>query len=222
MWLYPSLEGVKGNGFVPIMEWVIPIQTFEPPKVRIGQIAGGYKRLVPISYSDGEIAFNGISLLLPPLPVKSYDAASGRLTLSLSGQAVTAAKLQTLQDSILVAVRNMQAAWFPGEKIRGIEEIRGGFQPLIEGGVLHLYCPCAQSTVVANDISIYDSGGCGAGVPATWSHTKPTAKLFAVGRILRLAIKLHSLSFHQHTGNSMWTGRFRFQHRLLAVMSCAG
>jgi hypothetical protein len=195
------------------MEWVVPIQTFEPPKVRIGQITSQPKRLVPISYADGEIAFNGISLLLPPLPVKSYDAASGRLILSLSGQAVTATKLQTLQDSVLVAVRNMQSAWFPGEKIRGIEEIRGGFQPLIEGGLLHLYCPCTQSSVAANDISIYDG--------ANWSYTKPTAKLFAAGRVLRIAIKLHSMSFHQHTGNSMWTGRFRFQHRLLAVMAAA-
>jgi hypothetical protein len=194
------------------MEWVVPIQTFEPPRVRIGQITSSPKRLVPISYADGEIAFNGISVLLPALPVKSYDAASGRLTLSLSGQAATAAKLQTLQDSMLVAVRNMQAAWFPGEKIRGLEEIRSGFQPLIEGGALHLYCPCIQSSVVANDISIYDGD-------AGWAHTKPTAKLFAVGKMLRLAIKLHSLSFHQHTGNNMWTGRFRFQHRLLAVMA---
>jgi hypothetical protein len=202
------------------MEWVVPIQTFEPPRVRIGQITSGTKRLVPISYTDSDPisggAFNGISLLLPPLAVKSYDAASGRLTLSLSGQPAAATKLQTLQDSMLVAVRNMQAAWFPGEKIRGLEEVRAGFQPLIEGGGLHLYCPCAQSGVVANDIAIYEGGG-GSG----WSYTKPTAKLFATGRILRIAIKLHSLSFHQHTGNSMWTGRFRFQHRLLAVMSAA-
>jgi hypothetical protein len=193
------------------MEWVVPIQTFEPPRVRIGQITCSPKRLVPISYADGEIAFNGISLLLPPLPVKSYDPASGRLTLSLSGQAAT--KLQTLQDSVLVAVRNMQATWFPGEKIRSLEEIRSGFQPLIEGGMLHLYCPCAQSGVLANDISIYDG--------TAWSHTKPTAKLFTAGKILRIAIKLHSLSFHQHTGNNMWTGRFRFQHRLLAVMAAS-
>jgi hypothetical protein len=195
------------------MEWVIPIQTFETARVRLGQPINSYKKLLPLAYVDGELTFNSISILLPILPVKSYDVATGRLVLSLSGLPMVATKLQTLQDTVLGAVRNLHTAWFPGEKARSMEELRNGFQPLIEGTNLNLYCPCAQSAMAANDISIYDG--------SKWGKTKPSSRLFAPGSALRIAFKLHSLSFHQHTGSNMWTGRFRFQHRILAVMSCA-
>lgn len=192
------------------MEWVIPIQTFETGRVRLGQMTNTYKKVLPLSYSDGEITFTHISLLLPALPVKSYDPPTGRLVLSLAGHSTITTKLQTLQDTLLVAVRNMQASWFPGEKLRVLEEIRAGFQTLIDGNNLCLYCPCTQSTVAANEISIYQDGAL--------TRSKPAARLFLTGNLLRIAFKIQGLSFHQHSANNMWTGRFRFQHRILSIL----
>lgn len=190
---------------------MIPIQTFETCRVRLGQPINTFKKLLPLAYTDGELSFNSISILLPILPVKSYDVPSGRLVLSLAGLPTVVTKLQTLQDTVLGAVRNLHTSWFPGEKQRSMEELRAGFQPLIEGTNLNIYCPCLQSAMAANDISIYDG--------TEWQRVKPSSKLFTPGTMLRIAFKLHSLSFHQHTGSSMWTGRFRFQHRILSVMS---
>jgi hypothetical protein len=192
------------------MEWVIPIQTFETCRVRIGQISNGFKKVLALAYTDGELIFNNLSILLPVLPVKSYDIASGRLVLSLAGCPTVATKLQTLQDTILGAVRNMHVAWFPGERQRTMEELRAGFQTLIDGTNLNLYCPCTQSSMLANEINIYSGG--------KWVRMKPQAKLFTAGSPLRIAFKIHSLSFHQHSGSTMWTGRFRFQHRILTIL----
>jgi len=194
------------------MEWTIPIQTFETSKVRLGQLSRSHKPLVPLAYVDGELHFNTLSLLLPLQQVKSYDPVSGRLVLSLTNSSSTLTKLQSLQDTLLGAVRNQQGSWFPGERIKSAEEIRDGYQPMIEHANMHLYCPMYTGQHPhQNEIQIYSKG--------MWTKGRFHPSLFSSGAPVRIAIRIQGISFHQHPISGMWTGKFRLQHRILAILS---
>ena len=187
------------------MEWTIPLQTFEVGKVQIGPLTSGPKRLAPFNYADGELRFPNLSILLPVATVKSYDATTGRLALNLPHSSAGLARLRTFQDMLVQSVISQQRTWFPGEHPRTSEEIRAGFQSMLEGDTLHLYCPSVSTGI--QDIHVHSKGGWTQGVKA--SFLQP-------GYPVRLAIRIQGLSFHQST--SGWTGKFRLQHRVLSVL----
>lgn len=191
------------------MELTIPLQTFETGKVRLGPPGLNAKPLAPLAYSDGDIQFHCLSLLLPMLTVKSYDAHTGRLAISFQGASSSATKMQALQDMILSAVFHQQRSWFPRERLKSFEEIRDGFQPIVDHGTLYLYCPSLlQSNQV--DIRMYRGG--------VWSQANLSEGSLPPGTPIRLAIKMQGISFHQHPMTGMWTGKFRIQHRVLAIL----
>ena len=187
-------------------EWTIPLQNFDATKIIIGAPTHGSKLISPVGYSDGDATFNVLSLLLPMLPVKSYEAATGRLQVSLQGSQV-AAKLQQFQEMLINTVNTNQRTWFPAVKVSEKDDIRQGFQPFVEHGVLHLYCPLGAS----NDIHMYSG--------KMWVRGSISPSIFTPGKNIRLAIKIQGLSFHQHPLSRTWTGKFRLQHRILAVMT---
>ena len=191
------------------MEWTIPIQIFDLTKTVVSPPSQGSKLFSPLSYSDNDASFTSLSILLPPLPVKSYDAASGRLQISLQGAAV-ASKLQGFQDMLINTVYNNQKAWFPSEKRSDKDTIRHGFQPFVENGSLYLYCPSSPGSA-SNEIHNY--------VNNKWSRGIISPSLFTSGKMIRLAIKIHGLSFHQPPLSKAWTGKFRLQHRILAIIT---
>ena len=219
------------------MELTIPLQIFETGKVRLGMPYRSSKLMAPLAYSDSDLQFHSISLLLPLLTVKSYDPVTGRLAVSFQGAAAAATKLQSLQDMLLSAVYNQQRSWFPGEGGKSIEELRAGFQPMLEHGVLYLYCPAAtQSTHI--DIKVYKGGGASTsdtgaggtaaggtaagGTAAGWLTGSLSSSVLSPGTPVRLALKLQGISFHQHPITGMWTGKFRIQHRILAIFIGGG
>ena len=191
------------------MEWTIPLQSFDTSKILVGAPSRGSKLISSLAYSDGDAAFTSVAILLPLLPIKSYDATSGRLQVSLQGTGV-AAKLQAFQDMLINNVYTNQRIWFPGEKASEKDDIRQGFQPFIEHGVLHLYCP-SSAAGISNEIHNY--------VDKKWSRGVISPSIFTTGKIVRLAIKIQGLSFHQHSLSRAWTGKFRLQHRILAIMT---
>jgi len=188
------------------MEWTIPLQNLEISNICVAKPTHGSKLISPISYEDDLAGFYNLSILLPSLPIKSYDAVSGRLQISLQGQGVLT-KLQQFQEMIISTVHANQATWFPGEKISEKEDIRHGFQPFIEHGLLNLYCPCATPN------EIYNYTG------KQWVRGALQPSMFTTGRTMRLAIKIQGISFHQHHLSKMWTGKFRLQHRIIAIMT---
>ena len=188
------------------MEWTIPLQHLDVAKICIARPSQGSKLISPISYTEDPAAFYTLSILLPLLPVKSYDATSGRLQISLQGQGVLS-KLQQFQEIIISTVHANQAAWFPGEKISEKEDIRHGFQPFIDHGVLNVYCPC----LTPNEIYNYTG--------KQWTRGALQPSMFSTGRLMRLAIKFQGISFHQHPVSRIWTGKFRLQHRIMAIMT---
>ena len=222
------------------MEWAIPIQTFDPKHVRLGTFHNSPKQLVPLSYQDGPLSFLSLCILLPTLNVRSYDASTGRLVLSLAGNASTQAKLQQFQELLFSSVARLQGSWFTSEAEKEVREVRAGFQSFLDGSSLHLYCPISgggsggsgggggsggsgggggsggsggsgSSSGTTTDIQFYSNG--------TWTRGAPSASadIFSAGTPIRLVIRIQGLSFHQHPVTGAWTGRFRLQHRIVAV-----
>ena len=190
------------------MEWTIPMQTFASSHVEILPPNKSQKPMASLTYSDEHITLPTLSILLPFLPIKSYDAETGKLSLSVTGYPQILAKLQAFQVKMLQAIHTNYSTWFSGERQRSIDETNASFQPLINNGCIHLYCPLV--TVGSfNEISIYSGG--------SWSRGLIPTGLFTVGKQIRLAIRLQGISFHQHPVSRKLTGRSRVQHRILAI-----
>ena len=164
--------------------------------------------MAPLSYTDEFFSLPALSILLPFLPIKSYDTETGKLALSLSGHPSILAKLQAFQVKMLQAIYSNYSTWFPGERARTIDETNTSFQPLILNGCIHLYCPL--TTVGSfNEISLYSGG--------SWSKGTIPLETFTLGKQIRIAIRLQGISFHQHPVSRNLTGRSRVQHRILAI-----
>jgi hypothetical protein len=184
------------------MEWCIPLQKLEVGKVQMGTLLPGPKPLVPLSYLDGQVHFPSLSILLPHCTVKFYDPRIGRLDISSQGLQ----KLQALQKTLLQAVSLQQQKWF-GQEYRDMAELQQLFQPMIEEDILHLYCP-VQPNGISDSIVVYQGDEKHMGVRA--SDMKP-------GDSIRVALRIQGISFHSHPTYGLWTGKFRFQHRIIAL-----
>ena len=195
------------------MEFTIPIQQFTPQHVRVGPITRAVKPMAPLSYHDGVNHFLSLTLLLPALTIKSYDSTTGRLALSLTGHAGTQAKIQALQELLISSTIHSQRTWFPSERVKENEEVRAGFQPFLDHTTLHLYCPITTTGSAAasqNDVQIYSKG--------VWARGVSSPSLFVEGAHVRAAIRIQGISFHRHPVTGMWTGKFRLQHRIVAML----
>jgi len=190
------------------MEWCIPIDTFRIENVHLGPILRGGKPIVPLAYYDRDIRFPSLAILLPVLPVKSYDPTTGRLALDLSGSGQVLAKLQTFQDMLLTAVNSQYKVWYPAAQTKRPQDIRAGFQPILSQSELHLYCPIYEN--MTNAIPIYMNG--------EWIQGKPKAGSLVAGMRVRVAIRLCGISFQLHPETRAWTGRFRLQHKIIGVL----
>jgi hypothetical protein len=191
------------------MEWAIPLQNFDVSKTHITAPTRGSKIISPVSYLDGDVKFNALTILLPMLAVKNYDAATGRLQVSLQGTGV-ATRLQEFQEMLIQSVYANQRVWFPGERVVDKENIRLGFQPFVEKSSIHLYCPSSPAGP-PNEIYTY--------AKKEWVRGTISPSLLAAGKSVRLAIKFQGVSYHQHPLSKAWTGKFRLQHRIVAVIT---
>jgi hypothetical protein len=181
------------------MEWCIPVQHLEAQKVGFGPL---HKHTLPFHYTDNGLHFQHLTLLLPIVTVKSYDVTTGRLSVTLHGPAGCTGKLQSLQDAILLHISAHQSSLFGGS--RGMDELRAGFQSILHNNTLQLYCP-----VEGNDIQLYRKGG--------WTALQ--SHMLHEGQALRIVLRITGVSFHQHPVSGVWTGKFRLQHRILAMIA---
>lgn len=193
------------------MEWTVPAQTFVASQVHVGAPSKHIKPIATLSYKDDMVSMPCFSLLLPPLPVKSYDSDTGKLALSLTGYPTILAKLIALQARILQTIATNYTTWFPTEDERSLEETTAAFQPLIQNNAIHLYCPLV-TTGSFNEIGVYSG--------TTWARGVIPTGMLVPGKSVRAAVRLQSVSFHQHPVSKALTGRFRIQHRILALFKC--
>lgn len=188
------------------MEWTIPIQKLEVSKIQTGTLQRTLKPLTPLSYTDGPMVFQNLNILLPPLPIKDYDANTGKLILSLAESPGTAAKLLALQETLLHAVFINQKIWFPDSN-RTRDQIQRFFQAFVENTSLHLYCPL-QSQEKRNSISIWKE--------EEWKKLT-MAGLLQKGDSIRVALRLQGISYQMNPTTGVWTGKFRVQHKISCI-----
>jgi|CryBogDrversion2_8_1035294.scaffolds.fasta_scaffold27067_2 hypothetical protein len=197
------------------MEWVIPLQKLEVGKIQTGTFMNGAKPLAPLYYMDGETHFPSLSILLPALTVKIYEPNTGRLVLSLRDSAGSTNKLQALQASLLSYVYSNQLAWF-NQGRRDLADLQQLFQPMVDGDMLHLYCPVSvqdKKSGGVDSIVVYRSEN---GGHVVGSHgVRPT--FMQPGDSVRVCLRIQGISFHNHPIHGEWTGRFRLQHKIIAL-----
>ena len=189
------------------MEWLIPTPLLQIDQIQIGTITHSAKPLVPLSYRESDHNFPSLSLLLPSLKIKSFDSSTGHFVISLADSPALA-KLQALQDMLLAHIKSNYNSWFPNQRhmIKKPSDIRAGFQPLIHGTDLHLYCPIQPQ--IAESVPFYSKG--------EWTGIQ--TGLLTPGTRLRIVLRIQGLSFHIHQSTSQWSGKFRIQHKLLALL----
>lgn len=190
------------------MEWCIPIQTFQVENIQLGTLMRGSKPMLPLAYKDSDFQFPCLTILLPTLPVVSYDPLNGRLVLSLSEHTQTLSKLQTFQDMLLTAVISHNTNWFAGNPKRA-QDVRAGFQPMIQNGELHLYYPLSE--IGDQRIPVYRGG---------WVSGK--SQPLKAGDRIRIAFRLYGISFHVPPNSQNWSGKFRLQHKLVGILVKSG
>jgi hypothetical protein len=190
------------------MEWLIPTPLLQIDQIQIGTITHSAKPLVPLSYRDGDHNFPSLSILLPSLKIKSFDSSTGHFVISMADNPGALAKLQALQDMMLAHTKTNYNSWFPNQRhtIKKASDIRLGFQPLIHGSDLHLYCPIQPQ--IAENVPFYSKGA--------WTGIQ--TGLLGPGSRLRIVLRIQGLSFHIHQSTAQWSGKFRIQHKLLGLI----
>jgi hypothetical protein len=195
------------------MEWQLPIQKMEIGNIHIGNPWGRnggpqtqQKPLVPLSYFGTHFRLPFITLLFPPLQIVNYNSTSGRLELDMGVSQLACIKLNTFQETLINAIMYHQQSWFRTEHTK--EEIKAGFQPMIENNHILLHCP-----ITSNNVPIYKDG--------EWKQTFAAGDM-KPGQRIRVAIKIHGISFltrSERSGEQMWGGRCRLQHRIQGVIA---
>lgn len=194
------------------MEWQLPIQKMELSNIHVANPWGrggnqmNQKPLAPLSYFGTHFRLPFITLLFPPLQIVNYNSTSGRLELDMSISSLACIKLNTFQETLINAILYHQQAWFKTEFSK--EDVKGGFQPMIENNHILLHCP-----MTAQNVPIYKK-------ETGWSPNFTPADL-KVGQRIRVAIKIHGISFltrPDKSGEQVWTGRCRLQHRIQGII----
>jgi hypothetical protein len=186
------------------MEWSIPLQKLEVGKVQIGEIQHSDKSLVPLAYFDGQNSFLNLNIFLPKLKVQDFDAKSGKFVLSLKDMPSCEAKLNALQSTLLGAVYIQQRTWF-NETFFTLDVLSNSFKPIVQNELLNLYYPVQ----LASEVRIYKDG--------VW-HTSYVPGLINPNDSVRIMFRIQGISFHKNTYNNSWSGKFRLQHRIYAVL----
>jgi hypothetical protein len=145
-------------------------------------------------------------LPLLALKIKSFDSSTGHFVISLADNLPVLAKLQALQDALLIHTKSNYNSWFQRNPIKKVNDIRTGFQPLIHGSDLHLYCPIQPQ--IAESVPFYSKG--------EWTGIQ--TGLLTTGTRLRIILRIQGLSFHIHPSTGQWSGKFRIQHKLLGLL----
>ena len=190
------------------MEWLIPIQTFQVDKVQLGTLIETAKPMVPLAYKDGENQFPSLSIIFPLLTIKNFDVVTGRLVLSLSEYPAFLTKMTNFQETLVSAVTQNSTQWFSKKGGARIVDARAGFQSMVRGSELHIYCPV--NSEIQQTVPFY--------ADANWSKQGIQKDKLEPGARIRVAIRIQGTSFHIHPGSGTWSGKYRIQHKILGIL----
>ncbi len=193
------------------MEWQIPIQKVEIGNINIGSPWAREKKeyaqkpMAPLSYFGTQFRLPFVSLLFPPLPIVEYNTVTGKLVLDMSETSLGTIKMNTFQETLINSIFYHQTGWFRSNYTK--EQIKEGFQPIIENTYLYIHCPIRGVPIYKND---------------EWIVAGPND--LKSGQKIRVAVKIHGISFlnkkdtQQAGGVSEWSGKCRLQHRIQGII----
>ena len=198
------------------MEWQLPIQKVEIGNINIGSPWSStgkreyhQKPMAPLSYFGSQFRLPFLSILFPPLPVMEYTPGTGKLVLDMYETNLASIKLATLQDTLINAIFYHQMGWFKSDFAK--EDIKQGFQPIIQDHHLLLHCPYTEPGVgrtMYRNVPIYKNG--------EWGVFSPED--LKVGTRIRVAVKIHGISFLNRNDVAEWSGKCRLQHRIIGII----
>lgn len=220
------------------MEWQIPIQKVEIGNIHMsnpwgrhggtsGAGAAQQKPMVPLSYFGTQFRMPFMSILFPPLSVIEYSPASGRLVLDMGISPLACIKLNTLQETLINAIVGHQESWFQTHFTK--EEVKDGFQPMIEHHHIVLHCPLYMGAKGGMTIPLYRASTAEVKDGSNAVEEKTTRKAVQTaltpsdlrpGQRIRVGVKIHGISFLTNQAGH-WTGRCRLQHRVQGVIALA-
>jgi len=217
------------------MEWQIPIQKVEIGNIHMSNPWGSGRHtahsaqqipMVPLSYFGTQFRMPFMSILFPPLQILEYNATSGKLVLDMGISPLACIKMNTFQETLINAILGHQGSWFQTHFTK--EEVKGGFQPMIEGNHIVLHCPLqtAHKGGHNSQIPFYraataESGSNAAGVQPVEKkaiQTSLSPNDLRPGQRIRVGVKIHGISFLTNQTGA-WTGRCRLQHRVQGVIA---
>jgi len=201
------------------MEWQIPIQKVEIINIHIGNPFSSskgqlQKPMAPLSYFGTQFRLPFLSILFPPLPVVEYNSSTGKLVLDISETNLANIKLTTLQETLINAIHYNQMAWFKTNYSK--EEITHGFQPIIQENQLLLHCPYTDMSVPTNSAKTFFKNS-----PIykdqSWNNEFKPDDL-KLGTRVRVAVKIHGISFLNRNDKPEWSGKCRLQHKIVGII----
>lgn len=209
------------------MEWQIPIQKVEIGNIHIGQPWGRTgqqaKPMVPISYFGTQFRMPFMSVLFPPLSIVEYNQSTGKLVLDMGISPLACIKLNTLQETFINAIVYHQNSWFQTHFTK--EQVKDGFQPIIEGNYIVLHCPFHNTGVKGSSVPVYrpsspiaeSSSNAAPKSPLKATQTQLQPSDLRAGQRIRVGIKIHGISFLTNQAGE-WSGRCRLQHRIQGII----
>ena len=171
--------------------------------------------MAPLSYFGAQFRLPFLSIVFPSLPVVEYNSTSGKLMLDMSETNLANIKLTTLQDTLINAIIYHQMTWFKSDFPK--EDVKQGFQPMIQDSHLILHCPYTDMSssaqnpgkVLFKNVPIYKNG--------SWDNEFKPEDL-KMGTRIRVAVKIHGISFLNRNDGTEWSGKCRLQHKVLGII----
>lgn len=203
------------------MEWQLPIQKVEIGNINIGSPWArehrkeyAQKPMAPLSYFGTQFRLPFVTFLFPPLPILEYNAQTGKLELDMSvgGTHLACIKMNTFQETLINAITYHQHSWFRTDFKK--EEVKSGFQHILVDNHLVLHCPLRANS--GGESNTREGRAIPLFVDGAWRPLKEED--LTPGKRVRVAMKIHGISFLQNTS---WSGRCRLQHRIVGLIQQA-
>lgn len=172
------------------LEACLPIEHLQVGSIHMGTPRyQGDKVFFPLSYTAHEFTMPSVTLLLPPLKLKSYSAETHLLELSADS---ISARILGIQEIISSSVQ-IHSSWMSIAKLSALD-----LQPMLKQGGLTVY--------IHPKTWMYESG--------SWSQGPPSS--LAIGTPLQVVLRLQGLTVLPPTAPGK---RCRIQHQVLGVFT---
>lgn len=177
------------------MEFAIPISRFDPTRVRWCEPrVGPFRKTIPFGYTENQLIFNNLILVLQPLRIVELDWSRNQVVLEESNKMPFLSKLEQFQTIVGNELEKQSKNLIDNSKSIPL-------QPWLKSKKLTLYLSSQPDM-----LPFFTEDGA-----AVFSE-----KTIKPGDIIRAVVKIQGLSLQMADDNS-WTGKSRIQHHILQL-----